>query len=99
VSYTINSVFIKFDNDVALTIESSFEHRTDLNGGQCDDARPPLEYSRLMQLIAHTVEMASREDRGTLVLNFSGGHTVRCFDDSVNYECYRIEVGTSELVV
>jgi Family of unknown function (DUF6188) len=100
VSFSANTIHISFDGDVSITLQSSFEHR--LGTEKPDEAcvqRVPVEESRLMQLAGRTVEAVEANTDGTLALRFTGGHVLRCFDDSPNYESYRIAHGTDEIYV
>ncbi len=100
VSFSVNAIHITFDCDIAMTIESSFEHRmgTEAMIDGCVQKVPVME-SRLMQLAGRTVERVDAAPNGTLTLHFDGGQMFRCFDDSPQYECYSITHGSKEIYV
>jgi hypothetical protein len=99
VSYTANSIFLGFGNEVSITTESSYECRIVGDEELVEAQQPPVASSRLMQLVGHKVASVDVEQPGTLALHFDGGHVVRCFDDQPNYESYRIARGNEELRV
>ena len=97
VSYTSNTLFLAFDNDVAITIESSYEYT--INELHVERQAIPVASSALMQLIGHSVESVEAERDGTLTLQFDEGHVLRCFDDLPNYESYSIARGNDRIFV
>jgi hypothetical protein len=100
VSFSVNTIHITFDGDISITLQSSFEHRLGAEGTEQDDVQQvPVKESRLMQLAGRTVERVEANVDGTLTLHFNGGHVLRCFDDSLQYECYRITHGKEVLYV
>jgi len=96
VSYTANSIFLGFGNEVSITSESSYECRFVGDEEYVETQRPPVAFSRLMQLVGHRVASVDVEQQGTLVLHFDGGHVFRCFDDQAGYESYQIAHGKEE---
>ncbi len=99
ISFTINSVFFAFDENVSLTVESSFEHRLPTDEERGALQRAPVDSSSLMQLIGRPVVATDLDNDGTLILRFTDRHELRCFDDLPNYECYRITFGKDEIIV
>ena len=100
VAFSANTLFISFGNEISITILASFEHlvtpaENESNGVQ----RVPVKESRLMQLIDHAVESVEASVDGTLTLHFNNGQTLRCFDDSPQYESYWITHGKKEIYV
>lgn len=99
VSYTANSVFLGFGNDISITTESTYECRLVGNEECVERQQPPVAFSRLMQLVGRKVASVDAEQEGTLTLHFDGGHVFRCFDDQPGYESYRIAHGAEEIFV
>ena len=99
VSFTANTVHLSFDEDLSITLESTFEHRFGSDSVQLEMGSIPVAESRLMQLIDKSIKSAQIEDSGTLLLDFGDRHTLRCVDDSLQYESYRIKYGDREIVV
>ena len=100
VSFSVNTIHITFEGDVSITLQSSFEYRD--SAQQTDDVctqQVPVKESRLMQLAGRIVERVETNTDGTLTLHISGGHLLRCFDDSPNYESYSITHGKDEIYV
>ena len=90
VSFTANTVHLAFDGGYSLTVESSFEHGPQQHGAGAVRFAVPVSHSGLMRLIGSPVVAAEVERPGTLSLRFDGGQTLRCLDDSVDYESYKI---------
>lgn len=100
VLFSMNTVALGFDNEVSISIWSSFEHRTALAQEAVQIQRVPVTTcSDIVQLLGRSVEAVSAERDGTLTLHFGGGHVFRCFDDASGYECYNIGHGTEETIV
>lgn len=99
VSFSENTVHLSFSDDTSITIEGSYTHS--MRGGleQDEAARPPLQQSRLMQLVGQPIEHARPSGGGALRLDFANGQTLTCQDDSSQYEAYRIKIGSEEIVV
>ena len=99
VSFTANTVHLGFNGGYSLTVESSFEHRPEQRGTGPVRFDVPLEDSGLMRLIGRSVLAAEVERPGTLFLRFDDGQTLRCFDDSTEYESYKINCNGVEIIV
>lgn len=74
---------------VLLTLESSYSHQ------RSEDKLEvridiPTQQSTLLELVRRSVRAASAEFPGTLVLEFQGGHVLKCYDDTNMYESYHI---------
>src|SRR5262245_8890722 len=93
VSYTSTSIYLGFDNEVTLTIESSFEYLASHDDGHVERQQVPVRTSSVMQLIGQFVESVNAGDGRTLALRFAGGSVLRCFDDQTSFESYRIANG------
>jgi len=98
VSFTANTIHLAFDDEVSITVESSFAHDLGQTGPPTVETVPVRE-SRLMQLVERTVVRAEARDRGTLVLYFDNGQTFFCFDDLPQYESYSITLGDRQIIV
>jgi hypothetical protein len=99
VSYTADSIFSGFGNDISVTTESSYECRLVGDEEYVETQQPPVAFSRLMQLVGCKVASVGAEQQGTLTLHFDEGHAFRCFDDQPSYESYRIAHGKEEIFV
>ncbi len=99
VSYTENSIFLGFGNDISITTESSYECQIASDEGYIEAQQPPVTFSKLMQLVGQKVVSVDVEQQGTLVLHFDAGHVIRCFDDQPAYESYRIKRGSEDIQV
>ncbi len=99
VSYTENSVFLGFGNEMSITTESSYECRFVDKEEYVEAQQPPVTFSRLMRLLGCKVASVDAKQEGTLTLHFEGGSVFRCFDDQPGYECYRIARGDEEIRV
>ena len=100
VSFTSNTVHLAFSGDrCSLTIESSFEHNPGVTGRERVHSEVPVVESGLMRLVGRSVAIAEVEGEGTLFLRFDDGQTLRLFDDSEEYESYRIDCNGLEIVV
>ncbi len=89
VSFTANTAHLSFDQNLSITIESSYEYQVDSSDSGTRE-EIPIQKSTLMQLLEKTVETAEVHGKGTLVLHFEGGLDFKCFDDSPQYEAYCI---------
>src|SRR5262249_41760185 len=98
VAFTSNTISFNFDDNVSITVESSIEHRVDDEGFTDVQCVPPKQ-SRLMQLVGQSIDAVSGDEKGTLTLHFDGGHVLCCFDDSPQFESYRISDGKDEIIV
>jgi hypothetical protein len=93
--YQIN---LHFDGEVGIGVESTFSY----DSGRRQPTQVvevPVTTSDLMGLLGHQVSEAREEKAGTLVLVFDNDHTLRIFDDSREYESYRVWVGQKEIIV
>jgi hypothetical protein len=98
ISFTENTVYITFDEDLAITLESSFAFCLSA-GTEAVVQAPPVESSSLMALLGKRVRHASATLQGTLTLDFEGGATLVCLDDSKEYESYHIWSSGKEIIV
>ncbi len=86
-------VNLDFGDTIHISIEGAF--------GYGDDAiaNAPVRESNLMRSIGSSVEAATGEADGTLILHFSDGKTLRIFDSSPQYESYSITFGDKTIRV
>lgn len=82
-----------------MTVESSLCHDGDQHRSMQHRQRIPLHESGLMQIIGSAVAAAVAGEDGTLSLAFTNGHRLSIFDDSSDYESYRLQIGDHEIVV
>jgi|WetSurMetagenome_2_1015567.scaffolds.fasta_scaffold42537_2 hypothetical protein len=99
VSFSQNTVDLSFSNDVSITIESCYVHSTPGDLGDAERTCLPVRESRLMQLLGESIETAYASAEGTLSLKFTNGHGFACFDDTPQYEAYRLKLGGEEIIV
>ena len=99
ISFSANTIHLSFDEAVCITIESSFAHSTREHVSHAERMSVPVSESRLMQLLGESIEFAEGAADGTLILRFTNGQALACFDDTPMYEAYRIRFGDEEIVV
>ena len=98
VSFTVNTVHLCFDGDIAITMESSFTLRPG-PAAETMTQSLPVEWSPIMVLLGRRVHSARATAEGMLVLEFEGGGMLSCLDDSKEYESYHIRIGDREIAV
>lgn len=98
VSFSANTVHLTFDDDIAITLESSFLFQTDKTQTAVKQ-EPPVQSSSIMSLVGRRVCSARSTSDGTLTLQFTGDGTFTCVDDSEEYESYHIWFCGKEIVV
>lgn len=74
-------------------MECSFIHAGPADEGWVDEAKPPLQTSRLMQLTNHKVTQAAREDEQRLKIDWEHGHALTLLDDDPRYEAFTLDAG------
>jgi Family of unknown function (DUF6188) len=99
VTFTVNTVHLRFDNEVSVTVLSSLQHVTSSEDELRDPQLVPLSNSRVMELLGQRVRDAVAVDFGTLRLIFENDQTLSIFDDSTYYESYSIQCGAKETYV
>ena len=99
VSFSANTIYLSFEEDYTITVESSYEHEVVRGSSEPVRSTVPVVESRLMKLIGQSVTVATVERPGTLVLEFEDGQIFRCFDDSPMYESYHINCDGREIIV
>jgi hypothetical protein len=99
VSFTSNTVTLCFDNDILITLLSSFEYADLATLESSPRVRVPVKQSNLMELIDRQITSVEGDKLGTLTLEFDRGSMLRLFDDSSEYESYRIAHGAREIIV
>ena len=99
VSFSVNTMHLSFSNDVSITIESCFAHSTYRDLSSAKRIRIPVRQSSVMQLLGESITSAHATSDGTLILKFANGQALACFDDTSQYEAYRIMLGKEEIVV
>lgn len=99
VSFSENTVHLSFSDDVSITIESCYLHSTRGDLGGAERTCLPVRESRLMQLLGESIETAHASPEGTLSLGFTNGQSLACFDDTPQYEAYRLKLGEEEIIV
>jgi hypothetical protein len=59
----------------------------------------PQTLARLTALSGHRIVGADTEGRGTLVLTFDDGQTLRVIEDGDAYECYHLHLDGRDIIV
>lgn len=98
-SFSVNTVHLSFSSDVSITIEAYFSHSIPGDAGGSKPTQVPLRESRLMKLAGESIESAQASSDGTLRLTFTNGQRLVFYDDTPEYEAYRIRLGEEEIVV
>ena len=98
VSFSANTVHLTFDDDIAITLETSFLFQVDKTKTAVKQ-KPPVQSSSIMSLVGRRVCSARSTSEGTLTLQFTGDGTFTCVDDSEEYESYHIWLCGKEVVV
>ncbi len=52
-----------------------------------------------MQLVGESIDSAEASSDGTLTLRFTNGQVLACYDDTSQYEAYRLRFGAEEIIV
>ena len=98
VTFSENNISLAFDQQVNITIASSFSHQP----GPQEKAisyKLPIWDSSLMLLLGHTIIEVKGLKDGTLVIVFDNGHVLSVYDDSECYESYSIFDGRNQMIV
>jgi hypothetical protein len=98
ICFTQNTIHFDFSGDVSVTLESSFLYCSDADDSVCRQI-VPVSSSNLMHLLGSSVDSATAEPDGTLLLGFGEGRTLAFLDDSKEYESYSIRIGTRVIIV
>ena len=98
VCFNQNQVYLHFDAKVTITVESAFSHQG-ARGEAIRLIELPVEVSDLMVLLESSVSDVEGSKDGTLSLFFDNGHILRIYDDSPQYESYKIENGDAVIIV
>ncbi|MHC4525129.1 MAG: DUF6188 family protein [Planctomycetota bacterium] len=86
-------VFLHFDPEITITIESSFSYQSD------QMISVPVKKSDLMNLLGISVKEVQGDKNGTLSLTFTNGEILKIYDNSEQYESYRIAYKGTEIIV
>jgi hypothetical protein len=93
VCFNQNQVYLHFDSDITITIESAFSYKTE----QVIDV--PVQESNLMEMLGSTVSVAQGDANGTLSLLFNNGEALKVYDTTKQYESYTIAYGGKVIIV
>lgn len=99
VCFTANQVYLHFDDQIAITIEGSFEYEPSTSSGKSRITELPITKSDLMQLLEKKIVDVSWNEQGTISMTFDNGHVFKCLDTFPNYESYQIKHGKKTIVV
>jgi hypothetical protein len=95
---TANQIYLHFDQELTLTIEGRYSIQTSNLAISKSIQVPEIDLA-LFGTIEQPVLRSAAEPSGTLTLVFQSGYTVKCYDDTELYEAYRIQNGSSTIVV
>ena len=98
VSFTINTVYLCFDEVHSITIEAQFLYQPSAEEKEIIQTIPGT-YTKILSLIGKQVIQAESQKGGFLRLSFEGGGSVTCLDDSKQYESYHLQVGAKQIDV
>jgi hypothetical protein len=99
VCFSENQVWLHFDAGLKIGIESSFSYRRRSSPMNIPSVKIPVLESDVMHLLGERIARASGNEAGTLSLVFESGDELHVFDDSDQYESYRLVLGTREIIV
>ena len=99
VNFAAYMVDLFFDEDVGLTIYSSFRHTPSGAQPAAEPQEFPILNSQLMTLIDRQVLKVEVSDSSDLTLVFDNGDRLECFNDLPNYECYHIRQDSKKLLI
>jgi hypothetical protein len=98
VCFSENQVVLNFDADISIVVESSFSFRSKPNVNERTSDVPVME-SNLMELLGHKVFAVTVIGQRTLCVSFDNGSIFKCYDDTTQYESYKIRNGESVIIV
>ena len=99
VCFNQNQIYLHFDSDVHIIIESSFSHQYSEFEKDYKVINVPVLESDIMQLLGSSILKVCGDKEGTLCLFFDNGHILRCYDNSTQYESYQIQHGKTLIIV
>ena len=94
-----NQLWLRFDAEVSICVESAFLYKDHLSPERTEFNEIPVRYSGIMKLLGENVVRAVSDDNSTLTLGFGNGDVFQCFDNSKQYESYKIVLGDRTIVV
>lgn len=98
ICFSTNQVFLHFDKENSITIEGKYSIQND-RYFQGAIVHAPQVAPGLMDLVGKSISRAAAEDKRTLLLVFQDKTALRCYDDSDNFESFRISSGGREIIV
>jgi len=99
VCFAAYSLYIHMNENIMITVESSFRHLRDGDESQSSEEAFPLSQSTLMRLLGNSVNSVHGKDNGTLRLDFSNNDVLIIYGDNGPYEAYHIKHGDSVITV
>jgi hypothetical protein len=103
VSFSLNTIYFGFDGNVSIDLSSSYQHqqKADIECQQSGTIQAVFKCpnSSLMQLLEHSVILATAGDDGSLSLTFDNGDVLKCIETPGPYECYEFSDGKNAWVV
>ena len=95
---TENTAHIAFNEQIAITLESSFSYAIHEDVG-LRVYRVPLDSTEVLRIIGKSVVKATVEGAGDLRLTFADNQVLVCHDDMPNFESYAIQIEDDRIVV
>ena len=97
IQFTVNTITIGFDRDVAVTVESSIQ----LNDEQKTEevSIPPSNTGLLCLLGKKVTEAVVDDDAASLLLRFEKNLSIRIEGGDAQYECFHISTNGKEFIV
>ncbi|MBL7214500.1 MAG: hypothetical protein ISS71_02345 [Phycisphaerae bacterium] len=86
-------IYLHFDEEITITIEGSFSYQSE------GDISMPVRESDPMKLLGISISEVRGDTNGTLNLTFSNGETLKIYDDSQQYDSYRITYNDNDIIV
>jgi uncharacterized protein DUF6188 len=98
ISFSANTAHFSFSDDVRITILSTLIYRLTKSDPDRSESIP-VTSSAVMGLLGQVVSSAVATSDGTLLLTFTNGGSLKCIDDSEEYESYHLQLGSREVIV
>ena len=93
ICFNLNQLFLKFDNDVELSIESVCAIRWPAGEQLQIDDSFRKEATHICELLGRQVSRARRAADGGLIVEFEGGVVLEVFNSHVRYESFQLRRG------
>jgi len=92
-------IILKFDGDIELSLECTFEHVPKHGQVFLGDSSKPISSSSLMTLLGSSIKRVDNIGEGGIELFFSNGDKVRIYDSNNSTESYQITFPKDMIIV